>query len=268
MRIGESKGPGFLDRLGPMFIGTIHAYCLQMLQTHVPQYGNFDILDENRLAGLLSREHTRLDLGKLGDKYWRPIIDFLRNVDVVENELIDPQQFARTPFGEVFKGFCGTLDRYRYLTFGLLISTAVRALDDSPVFESVHGPLRHLIVDEYQDINPAQERLIEILAEPPVHLCVVGDNDQSIYQWRGSDVSNILEFKARYKAKPVPLSVNRRSRPKIISVANTFAKSIKPRLPKEMKKHRPGGGPEVFCWSADTPEQEATRIADTIQGLT
>lgn len=266
-RVGESMGPGFLDRLGRMFIGTIHAYCLQMLQTHVPQYGNFDMLDENRLAGLLSREHRRLKIGKLGDQHWRPIHEFLRNVDVVENELIDPKQLVGTPFGEVFGRFCDMLERYRYLTFGLLISTAVRALEDPLVFQSVHGPLRHLIVDEYQDINPAQERLIALLAKPPVHLCVVGDDDQSIYQWRGSDVSNILDFKTRYKAKSLPLSVNRRCRPKIISTANRFAGSIKPRLPKEMKQHRPAGGAEVSCWSAETPQEEATRIADTIQRL-
>ena len=199
-RIGESMGQGFLDRLGPMFVGTIHSYCLQMLQTHVPRYGNFDMLDENRLAGLLSREHKRIGIGKLGEQHWRPISEFLRNVDVVENELIDPARLKGTPFGEVFEAFSGMLERYRYLTFGLLISTAVRALEDPHVFQRVHGPLRHLIVNEYQDINPAQERLIELLAQPPVHLCVVGDDDQSIYQWRGSDVSNILDFEKRYKS--------------------------------------------------------------------
>ena len=261
-------GLGFLDRLGPMFVGTIHSYCLQMLQTHVPRYGNFDMLDENRLAGLLSREYKRIGIGKLGEQHWRPITEFLRNVDVVENELIEPGKLKGTVFGEVFRDFSEMLERYRYLTFGLLISIAVRSLEENPqVFERVHGPLRHLIVDEYQDINPAQERLIELLAKPPVHLCVVGDDDQSIYQWRGSDVSNILDFKKRYKAKLVPLSVNRRSRPKIIEAANAFAKKIAPRIPKKMISHRPSGGPEICCWSAEVAEDEANRIADTIERL-
>ena len=65
-RVAEVKGTDFLDRLGPMFIGTIHAYCLRLLQDHVPEFGNYDVLDENRLAGLLSREHKRLELSKLG----------------------------------------------------------------------------------------------------------------------------------------------------------------------------------------------------------
>jgi ATP-dependent DNA helicase UvrD/PcrA len=77
-RVAEAKGRASLDRLGSMFVGTIHAYCLRLLQDHVPEFGNFDILDENRLAGLLSREHKRLELNKVGMHHWRPIFDFLR----------------------------------------------------------------------------------------------------------------------------------------------------------------------------------------------
>ena len=63
-------------------------------------------------------------------------------------------------------------------------------------------------MDEYQDINPAQEKLISLLAKPPVHLCVVADDDQAIYQWRGSDVSNMLEFKKRYKSDDLVAAVH------------------------------------------------------------
>jgi len=266
-RIAQAKGPAFLDRLGPMFVGTIHAYCLHMLQDHVPEFGNFDILDENRLAGLLSREYRRLGLNKLGDQHWRPISDFLRNADVIENELIDTKRMAKTPFGECYIAYRQMLYRYHFLTYGLLISEAVKALSRPDVFERVHGPLRHLIVDEYQDINPAQEKLISLLAKPPVHLCVVADDDQAIYQWRGSDVSNMLDFKKRYKSTSLPLSTNRRSRPTIIETANSFAKSISPRLPKKMNTYRPASEPEVHCWAAETAEGEAEVIADTIERL-
>ncbi|HEV3260504.1 MAG TPA: ATP-dependent DNA helicase [Gemmataceae bacterium] len=251
-----------------MFVGTIHAYCLHMLQDHVPEFGNFDILDENKLAGLLSREHKRLELSKIGTQHWRPIFDFLRNADVIENELLDPTPMKGTPFGDCYFAFKQTLLRYHFLTYGLLISAAVKALSRPEVFERVHGPLRHLIVDEYQDINPAQEKLISLLAQPAVHLCVVADDDQAIYQWRGSDVSNMLEFTQRYKpTTSLPLSSNRRSRPKIIATANAFAESISPRLPKRMKPHRRASGPEVHWWAAETVPDEAEVIADTIEKL-
>ena len=173
-----------------------------------------------------------------------------------------------TPFGECHIAFKQMLFRYHFLTYGLLISEAVKALGRPDVFKRVHGPLRHLIVDEYQDINPAQEKLISFLANPPVHLCVVADDDQAIYQWRGSDVSNMQEFPKRYKPTTShPLSTNRRSRPKIIATANDFAKSISPRLPKKMNSHRPASGPEVHCWSAETVPDEAEVIADSIEKL-
>ena len=267
-RIAESKGQAFLDRLGPMFIGTIHAYCLRMLQDHVPEFGNFDVLDENKLAGLVSREHKRLEINKLGTQHWRPIFDFLRNADVVENELLDPLPMKGTPFGDCYLAFKQTLYRYHFLTYGLLISAAVKALARLEVFERVHGPLRHLIVDEYQDINPAQEKLIEMLAKPPVQLCVVADDDQAIYQWRGSDVSHMIEFVSRHEAATsLALSVNRRSRPTIIITANTFAETISPRLPKKMEPHRSPSSPEVHCWAAETVPDEAEVIAATIEEL-
>lgn len=267
-RIAQSKGAGFLDRLGPMFIGTIHSYCLRLLQDHVPGYGNHDILDENRLAGLLSREHKRLELGKIGSRHWRPIFDFLRNADVVENELIAPEALKGTPFGDCYLAYSQALERYHFLTYGQLMTAAIAALEQPVVHARVHGRLRHLIVDEYQDINPSQERLIELLAQPPVHLCVVGDDDQAVYQWRGSDVTNILEFRKRYThAKALPLSTNRRSRPTIISTANAFAASIAPRLDKKMEAHRPAADVEVHCWAADRDADEAATIAKTIQRL-
>lgn len=266
-RVGERKGPAFLDRLGPMFVGTIHAYCLRLLQDHTPELGNHDILDEHRLAGLLSREHKRLQLNKLGHQHWRPIFDFMRNVDVVENELIEIDGLPG-PFGEVCRRYYEMLDRYHFLTYGQLIAKAVKALRDPKIHKRVHGQLRHVFVDEYQDVNPAQEELIRLLAKPPVELVVVGDDDQSIYQWRGSDVGNIITFMKRYKgAKSLPLSQNRRSRPGIIKAANAFARTIKPRLDKAMREHRPSEGPEVHCWAAETDGQEAQTIADTIETL-
>jgi DNA helicase-2/ATP-dependent DNA helicase PcrA len=267
-RISEAKGTGFLDRLGPMFVGTIHAYCFKMLQDHVPEFGNFDILDENRLAGLLSREYKRLELNKLGNQHWRPILDFLRNADVVENELIDAQSMKGSPFGDCYHAFQETLWRYHFLTYGSLVSSSVKALLRSEIASKVCKSLKYLIVDEYQDINPAQEKLISLLARPPVELCVVADDDQSIYQWRGSDVSNMLDFRNRYTpATTLTLSVNRRCRPKIISVANNFALSITPRLEKKMESHRKPSELEVFGWSSETDDSEAVTIADTIQRL-
>jgi DNA helicase II / ATP-dependent DNA helicase PcrA len=176
--------------------------------------------------------------------------------------------FTKTDFGRVYRDYCAMLQRYRFLTYGQLITKAVDALKRREVFEAVHATRKYLFVDEYQDINPAQEELIRLLAKAPVNLCVVGDDDQSIYQWRGSDVSNIQKFTRRYPcAKVLTLSTNRRSRPGIIKAANQFAKSLRPRLKKRMGTKREAGGPELFCWAAENAEEESARIVETIQQL-
>jgi DNA helicase-2/ATP-dependent DNA helicase PcrA len=267
-RVLERAGPDALERLGPMFVGTIHGYCFRLLQDHVPKYGSYEVLDEHRHAGLLSREYLSLGLGRLGARHWRPIRDFLKTVDVIGNERIEPAVLEGTPLGEVYRDYQAMLERYHFLTFSQLITLAVAALDDPETFRRVHGPLRHLIVDEYQDINPAQERLIERLADPPVELCVVGDDDQAIYQWRGSDVANIVGFRGRRPgAVAVTLETNRRSGAGLVQAANAFARSIPGRLPKAMQPVRPGGPGQVVAWSAETEEGEARQIAEAIARL-
>src|SRR5258705_11804485 len=106
----------------------------------------------------------------------------MRTVDVISNELIPPAALDGTPLGNCYRTYIEVLDRYHLLTYGLIISHAVAALQDPAIFERVHGPIRHLIVDEYQDINPAQERLIGLLSRSSVELCWVGDVEQAISQ--------------------------------------------------------------------------------------
>lgn len=173
-RVADTMGSAFLDRLGPMFVGTIHGYCFHLLLDDVPRYGSYDVLDEHRHAGLLSREYSSLKLSMLGNRHWRPIRDFMKTVDVIGNELVDPKSLSGTPLGECYDAYRAMLDRYHFLTFGLLVSLAVEALQDPATFEKVHGSLRHLVVDEYQDVNPAQHRLVQLLTALPVSLCVVG----------------------------------------------------------------------------------------------
>lgn len=267
-RVADVKGKEFRDRLGPMFVGTIHAYCFRILQDHVPKFGNYDVLDENRHAGFLSREFWRLGLSKLKARHWAPIRDFATTVDVIANEFIPPNALAGTALGQCYAAYRQSLNRHHFLTFSQIITCALEALEDRDVRDRVRAPLRHLLVDEYQDINPAQERLIELLAAAPVQLTVVGDDDQSIYQWRGSDVRNILTFKKRRTgAKSVDLDTNRRSRQAIVEAADRFAQKIPNRLAKSMKGHRPPAATQVVPWSAATDETEAETIADTILRL-
>ncbi len=269
-RVEERLGRAALDQLGGLFVGTIHAYCFRLLQQYVPRYETFDVLDENQLNAFIAREATQLGVKALDpdgrNRLFRSIDAFLKGLDVIENELLDVDQVPE-PLGGIVTHYLELLERYRLLSYGQQIVRAVRELDRPEVRQSVHADLRHLIVDEYQDVNPAQERLIEQLTGPEVQLCVVGDDDQAIYQWRGSDVSNIVEFTERYPGVArFTIKKNRRSRPDIVSAANRFARSIPDRLDKQMQPFRSPapGSPSVTSWAADYEQDEAGYIANAI----
>jgi len=271
LRVEQRLGKDALDRLGGLFIGTIHAYCFRLLQQHVPRYETYDVLDENQLAAFLAREANRLKIKDLDPnrRMFAAIKAFLHNVDVVENELLDPNSMP-DPFGSVLASYLLSLDRYRLLSYGQQIARAVHELERPEIQEKIRADLRHLIVDEYQDVNPAQERLIELLTDPNVELCVVGDDDQAIYQWRGSDISNIVDFANRYKnVARFEITRNRRSLPQIIEVANRFGRSIPKRLAKTMGEFRTASptDPRVVLWNADRELDEAGWIAKMIDDL-
>jgi len=269
-RTRECLGQDGVDRLGGLFVGTIHAYCFRLLQSHVPRYETYDVLDDHQLTAFLAREAIRLGLKALDPRgrLFAAIQAFLASLDVVENELLDVASMPE-PFRAVLVAFLDTLERYRLLTFGQQIVRAVRELEQEGVRALVLAGLQQLIVDEYQDVNPAQERLIELLTGPGVELCVVGDDDQAIYQWRGSDVNNIVSFDRRYPdVATFEITANRRSRPGVVAVANTFAETIPDRLAESMRAVRdPSGHPEVVLWHAEDEQREAGWIAELILDL-
>ena len=266
-------GEAATDQLGRLYVGTIHGYCFRLLQTHVPRYETYTPLDPNQLTNLLYREQSRLQLRRFdpGNKLFAGIRLFLESLDVVENELLSLAALPAGDFRDTVEAYYATLDGYRFMSFGTQVVQAVRALDDSEVHAAVTADLRHLIVDEYQDVNPAQERLIQLLAKPhgTADVVVVGDDDQAIYQWRGSNVDNIVSFTQRYAgATTFNLLVNRRSRPGIVSLANAFAQTIPGRLPKEMGSFRHEAGPAVsIAIGHDDEQAEADAIALDIEAL-
>lgn len=271
LRVTAAVGEHATDQLGRLYVGTIHGYCFQLLQTHVPTYESWTPLDENQLVNLLYREQSQLGLKQLKGTLFKSIDSFRRSIDVVENELLSLEDLLDGPFRDAATKYYTMLESYRFMSFGTQIVRAVRALEDPAIHEQVTQSLRHLIVDEYQDVNPAQERLVELLAQPlgSAELTVVGDDDQAIYQWRGSDVDSIVSFDQRYEdVTKFELMVNRRSRPAIVELANSFASTIPGRLKKEMRPHRDAAGASVaIAVGHDDEAEEADVVAMTIEKI-
>jgi DNA helicase-2/ATP-dependent DNA helicase PcrA len=257
-----------LDHLSPMFLGTIHSFCLRFLQERVPRYATFDLFEDHRLVGLLSREYFNLGLDQFKIQNRTDTIRrFLESAAVVENEMLDPKKdLPRGTFRNVYLAYLDLLDRYHVLTHNQCIAQAVLQMRKLDV-HAYDPKLSHLIVDEFQDINPAQERLIELMGRPPVHVCVVGDDDQAIYQWRGSSIEYIRRFRKTFRAATQTLAINRRSRENIVNLAAKFATSIPQRLDKKIVAEREADPREVHSFVAPTADAEAEMIADAIKRM-
>lgn len=165
------------------------------------------------------------------------------------------------------------LDRRRLLDYSGMMAEAVKLLRSRPdILAKVKADYRYVIVDEYQDVNPLQESLLQLLCGINGNLAVVGDDDQAIYQWRGTDVNNMLTFSKRYReVERATLEENHRSTEGIIELANGISTNISARLPKAMQPEqeipKPSFKGEIGKASFATQTDEAKFIVDRIEQL-
>lgn len=233
-RVSQALASAELDPtvMGAMYIGTIHAYCQRILGNIDATYRQFDVLDENRLKLYLISRYYRLGLQNFrgrarGNSYFDTIKQTSDAWKTTNDELLDFAAVSSEDpdLGDLLVRIQDGLRADQYIDFSLMIRNVVEAVrNNAPGVENGIGLLRHLMVDEYQDVNPCQEELIRLLHQRSNTLFVVGDDDQSIYAWRGADVSNILEFQQRYGSCSVhTLSQNFRSTEPIIQASDAFA---------------------------------------------
>lgn len=273
-RIAEIRGLESRRDLGLMFVGTIHSFCLRILQDRAG-FDNYDVLDEHRETAFVIehgrelglREATKDIIGR-EINYSTAVSVFLRSIAVVNDELIDRGVLRRLSprFAELLEQYKNLMTDHRVFNFGQLISLSVQVLEQHKyVQEIVAGSIEHLLVDEYQDLNPAQERLVKLLLSGGGNLFVVGDANQCIYQWRGSDVRCFERFQEKFpNSKAIVLHQNRRSTPGIIEVANKFGYSITKSTDEEMIPFREETGDSVWWVEELSPETEAKWVADKI----
>ena len=249
--------------LGGMYVGTIHAWCLQYL-TEQQDFYNFTPIDELHVDALVSRLYDVLGLEKAyGQPYPRAIGKFLKDIEVFFNEDLVLEQVPNEIRSSI-ETFLNVLYSNRLITFGGMIRYATEHLREN---SSVVG-LKALYVDEYQDVNPAQVSLIKAMLPDEAKIIGVGDDLQCIYNWRGSDVTRILNFSDEFNEVSIHrLSTNYRSRPSLVSLGNACAENITLRDEKKvMSAAREGVGPEVIHWlTLDSEEKQANVVADIVE---
>jgi len=263
-RVAELQGEQACAKLGEMYIGTIHAYCLRLLQDYFG-YGNHEALDENQEMAFLMRHGWGLGLHTLGGAYSENCNNFLKTVNLVYDELLPRGVLeAKAPeFYHRFERYESLLQTHKLLTFAQMIVAAVEGLSKN---RHAIERIKHLIVDEYQDINKAQESLIRLIVEKTT-LFVVGDPRQCIYRWRGSDESYFERFTQNHKdAHPVTIPENNRSCSEIVKTANSVADSFTSAKYEHLKEVRSDKG-VVIQVECDTNLSEALWVVNQVDGL-
>jgi DNA helicase-2/ATP-dependent DNA helicase PcrA len=268
---------GEVTGLAEMFVGTIHAFCLDLLKTEAPKYLRYEVLNEVQ-QGLFVDRHckqsgltTSTDLNGAALKRYRDTPHYLAALSILREA--DPVESALNGCSVVdgLEGYRTLLDERSYLDYSAILEAAVDVMtNDQDLRNRLAERVRYVIVDEYQDVNPIQEAIVWLLHDFGAKVCVVGDDDQTIYQWRGSEVQNILTFTNRYPdVDQVALEENFRSSDGIVETARAFVEQNAERLPKAMT---PAGAQDyesgdIVALSFDSPDEEARHIADTAKAL-
>jgi DNA helicase II / ATP-dependent DNA helicase PcrA len=257
---------GDIHGMAEMYVGTIHGYCLQLLQSHLPEYFKFSVLTEVQARLLVDRASRKSGLSDLGLRRWVESRLFLEVLGVLREADLDESKLEGHQAKAALEQYQQYLESKRYLDYTEILLQAVRALvQEDDLRTKIAEQVRYLIVDEYQDVNPLQEALISVMHELGANLCVVGDDDQTIYQWRGSNVQNILSFAERYNdVRRISIEENYRSSQGVVEAARLVVEANNPaRLQKTMVSagfHDYDRG-DLLCISHASPTDEAEWIA-------
>ncbi len=268
---------GDVTGLAEMFVGTVHAFALELLKSEVPKYLKYEVLNEVQEALFVDRHSKMSGLTECVDlqgqklKRYVDTSRYLTALDILRESETEDAALAGCSLLDGLEAYQTLLDERSYLDYSAILEDAVDELTNNDALrEKLKDRVRYVIVDEYQDVNPIQEAIVWSLNQLGAKICVVGDDDQTIYQWRGSDVHNILKFDQRYEGVDrIPIEENFRSSRGIVETARAFIAQNTDRLPKEMKptNAQPFEPGDIVALSFASPDDEARYIVDTAKAL-
>lgn len=248
-------------------MGTFHSICLNILRRDGYKIGlpsSFSVLDqEDRLNFVRYAMRTLdLDVKKYPPKQYMHAISSFKNTDAFVDEQEPPETLKH--FKNVYRIYANTLKEQRMIDFDDMLGLAVRLFArDNDTLVEYRQNYKYILVDEYQDTNAVQFRLLYLLAGKSGNLCVVGDDDQSVYGWRGAEIRNILEFDGIFEnVREIKLTGNYRSGSAILSTANKLISNNLARRGKDLQACRSVTG-EVI----QAPLQDESHEADYVSGL-
>ncbi len=255
-----------------IWVATFHSTCVRILRRYIDRIGydtNFTIYDTDDSKTVMKEVCKRLqyDTKVIKEKA------LLNAISAAKNELIGPTEFALNAQGDLwsqkvadaYREYQAALHKSNALDFDDLLMLTVELFRSCPdVLESYQERFKYIMVDEYQDTNTAQFELIRLLADQSHNLCVVGDDDQSIYKFRGANIHNILDFEKTYpEARVIKLEQNYRSTQSILNAANAVIRNNMERKDKALWTDA-GDGEKIHFRPFETAYDEAEFIASDI----
>ena len=262
-RLGESARD--------IWAGTFHATCAKILRRYAERLGytsRFTIYDTDDQKRLMKEVYKSLNI----DEKTLPLRTAANAISRAKDELTPPQEYEGKPgdylakkISDIFTTYARMLKDADAMDFDDLIVNTVTLFREHPdVLEYYANKFKYIMVDEYQDTNHAQYVLIKLLSGMHRNICVVGDDDQSIYKFRGATIENILNFETEYPdAKVIRLEQNYRSTATILNAANEVIKSNLKRKGKSLWTENEQGK-KILVYTADDEQEEARFIADNI----
>lgn len=270
-RLGFLLGRNGDSRSFMPWMGTFHGICVKLLRIDGQQIGissNFVIYDEDDRQGLIKQSMKQLDIGN--DELKAKAVSSM--ISSSKNAMVSPREFEATanfPFqknvAKVYQKYEELRKKAGALDFDDLLIETVRLLHEkNGVKQKWQQHFKHILIDEYQDTNVAQYSIVKLLVNDAKNICVVGDDWQSIYSWRGADFTNILNFERDFPgAKVIKLEQNYRSSGNILEVAgNVISKNTKRTDKKLWTESGPGSPVQVYRLPDEA--QEANLVAEKI----
>ena len=259
---------------GLSWLGTFHSICAKLLRKHAPAVNlnsNFTIIDTDDQTRLIKNicKAENIDIKQLAPRYILTIIDRWKNKGFYPDEVkINQKDIYEKTVLPIYKIYQQKLTDLNSCDFGDLILHAVKILEKNLDIREIYSKnFKYILVDEYQDTNFIQSKWLKLLSEKNKNICCVGDDDQSIYSWRGAEIKNFLEFDQVYEnTKVIRLEENYRSTENILSVASNLISNNQNRVGKTLKTTMEEGElVKLNCFK--NGKDEAIGISDEIEKL-
>ena len=256
-----------------IWVSTFHSMCVRILRRHIDRLGydnRFTIYDTDDQKTLMKEVIRKLDLDpkRYKERALLSVISSAKNEMILPNEfeLNAGGDFGQQQMAKVYREYEAQLKSNNALDFDDLLVKTVQLFDTQPdVLENYQERFRYIMVDEYQDTNTVQFKLVSLLAGKYRNLCVVGDDDQSIYKFRGANIRNILDFEKEFTdARVIKLEQHYRSTENILNAANGVIHNNKGRKDKTLWTDN-GEGEKISLRQFDTGYDEAEFVAEDIK---